>query len=169
MHHSLREKQTCTELRHQNADQLRSSSISMEPPISTDPFGRWLLAGIRLWYQISDLPDGPPLQESVKKGEDHFVSSFAPNVPVHRRKQWIHTGDPPEIAGFPTDAGGFPIWCMFDSPQKIRSRPGKPNQRKGQNEKFMNFAHYDFWCSSLGSHGASLTVWLLISAFLSWL
>ena len=30
---------------------------------------------------------------------------------------------------------------------KIRSRPGKPNQRKGQNEKFMNFAHFcEFWC-----------------------
>ena len=28
----------------------------------------------------------------------------------------------------------------------IRSRPGKPNQRKGQNEKFMNFAHScEFW------------------------
>ena len=26
--------------------------------------------------------------------------------------------------------------------KKIRSRPGKPNQRKGQNEKFMNFAHF---------------------------
>ena len=24
----------------------------------------------------------------------------------------------------------------------IRSRPGKPNQRKGRNEKFMNFAHF---------------------------
>ena len=24
----------------------------------------------------------------------------------------------------------------------LRSRPGKPNQRKGQNEKFMNFAHF---------------------------
>ena len=24
----------------------------------------------------------------------------------------------------------------------IRSRPGKPNQRKGDNEKFMNFAHF---------------------------
>ena len=35
--------------------------------------------------------------------------------------------------------------------QKIRSRPGKPNQRKGQNEKFMNFAHFcEFWCFSLG-------------------
>ena len=33
----------------------------------------------------------------------------------------------------------------------IRSRPGKPNQRKGQNVKFMNFAHfYEFWCFSLG-------------------
>ena len=33
----------------------------------------------------------------------------------------------------------------------FRSRPGKPNQRKGQNEKFMNFAHFcEFWCLSLG-------------------
>ena len=33
----------------------------------------------------------------------------------------------------------------------IRSRPGKPNQRKGQNEKFMNFAHFrEFWCFFLG-------------------
>ena len=24
----------------------------------------------------------------------------------------------------------------------FRSRPGKPNQRKGQNEKFTNFAHF---------------------------
>ena len=33
----------------------------------------------------------------------------------------------------------------------FRSRPGKPNQRKGQNEKFMNFAHFrEFWCFSLG-------------------
>ena len=30
---------------------------------------------------------------------------------------------------------------------KIRSRPGKTNQRKGQNEKFMNFAHFcEFLC-----------------------
>ena len=29
----------------------------------------------------------------------------------------------------------------------LRSRPGKPNQRKGQNEEFMNFAHVcEFWC-----------------------
>ena len=35
--------------------------------------------------------------------------------------------------------------------QTFRSRPGKPNQRKGQNEKFMNFAHFcEFWCFSLG-------------------
>ena len=31
----------------------------------------------------------------------------------------------------------------------IRSRPA--NQRKGENEKFMNFAHFcEFWCFSLG-------------------
>ena len=34
---------------------------------------------------------------------------------------------------------------------KSRSRPGKPNQRKDQSEKFMNFAHFcEFWCSPLG-------------------
>ena len=34
---------------------------------------------------------------------------------------------------------------------EIRSRPGKPNQRKDQNEKFMNFTHFcEFWCFSLG-------------------
>ena len=33
---------------------------------------------------------------------------------------------------------------------KLRS-PGKPNQRKGQNEKFMNFALFcEFWCFPLG-------------------
>ena len=31
----------------------------------------------------------------------------------------------------------------------VRSRPGRPNQRKGQNEKFRNFAHAcEFWCFS---------------------
>ena len=36
-----------------------------------------------------------------------------------------------------------PAWCT----RKLRSRPGKPNQKKGQNEKFMNFAHFcEFWC-----------------------
>ena len=34
---------------------------------------------------------------------------------------------------------------------ELRSRPSKPNQRKGQNEKFMNFAHFcEFWCFSSG-------------------
>ena len=34
---------------------------------------------------------------------------------------------------------------------RIRSRPGKPNQKRGQNEKFMNFAHFcEFWCFSFG-------------------
>ena len=33
----------------------------------------------------------------------------------------------------------------------FRSRPGKPNQKKAQNEKFMNFALFcEFWCFSLG-------------------
>ena len=33
----------------------------------------------------------------------------------------------------------------------VRSRPGKPNHKKGQNEKFMNFAHFcEFLRFSLG-------------------
>ena len=33
----------------------------------------------------------------------------------------------------------------------FRSRPGKPNQRKGQNEEFMNFTHFcEFWWFTLG-------------------
>ena len=33
----------------------------------------------------------------------------------------------------------------------FRSRPGKPNQKKGQSEKLMNFDHFcEFWCFSLG-------------------
>ena len=50
---------------------------------------------------------------------------------------------------------GLPVadLCMsiFSGEPKIRSRPSKPNQRKGQNEKFMNFALFcEFWCFSLG-------------------
>ena len=44
-------------------------------------------------------------------------------------------------------------WVDFSFPavSKIRSRPGKPNQRKGQNQKFMNFAHFcECWCFSSG-------------------
>ena len=34
---------------------------------------------------------------------------------------------------------------------EFRRRHGKPNQRMGQNEEFMNFAHFcEFWCFSLG-------------------
>ena len=37
--------------------------------------------------------------------------------------------------------------CFLSSLLWFRSRPGKPKQRKGQNEKFMNFAHFcEFWC-----------------------
>ena len=44
---------------------------------------------------------------------------------------------------------GFSVVVRVDP--LIRSRPSKPNQRKGQNEKFMNFAHFcEFWCFSLG-------------------
>ena len=47
----------------------------------------------------------------------------------------------------------FPGNRRIKSGEKFRSRPGKPNQRKGQNEKFMNFAHFcEFWCLSSGKH-----------------
>ena len=63
----------------------------------------------------------------------HFASPFAPYFLVGG-KQWIHTGDPVDILGLPTEKGGFSgtgkvlmfplwekrgkgdIWCMFDSP-----------------------------------------------------
>ena len=35
--------------------------------------------------------------------------------------------------------GNWPNSCQLPL---VRSGPGKPNQRKGQNEKFMNFAHF---------------------------
>ena len=46
----------------------------------------------------------------------------------------------------------FPVrMALAHVPTLFRSRPGKPNQRKGQNEKFMNLAHFcEFWCFSLG-------------------
>ena len=40
---------------------------------------------------------------------------------------------------------------VWRAAEVFRSRPGKPNQKRGQNEKFMNFAHFcEFWCFSLG-------------------
>ena len=44
-----------------------------------------------------------------------------------------------------------PLGESFLLTVRLRSRPGKPNQRKGQNEKFIKFAHFcEFWCFSLG-------------------
>ena len=41
-------------------------------------------------------------------------------------------------------------WNVF-GPDCNHEFPGKPNKRKGRNEKFMNFAHFcEFWCFSLG-------------------
>ena len=43
------------------------------------------------------------------------------------------------------------LWGGLIRHASVRSCPGKPNQRKGQNEKFMNLAHScEFWCFSLG-------------------
>ena len=63
------------------------------------------------------------------------ASSWERNKHIKKetRKQYFHGIVP-----------GF--WWDF-----VLSRPGKPNQRKDQNEKFMNFAHFcEFWCFSLG-------------------
>ena len=53
---------------------------------------------------------------------------------------------------FLSDTGS--TWCTWGSEilrsQSFRSRPGKSNQRKGQNEKFMKFAHFCELCFSLG-------------------
>ena len=49
----------------------------------------------------------------------------------------------PLFLGFSVLRGGLRPW--------FRSRPSKPNQTKGQNEKFMNFALFcEFWCFSVG-------------------
>ena len=51
----------------------------------------------------------------------------------------------------PVPYGNYPAYGRTFACNRIRSRPGKPNQRKGKNEKFMNFAHFcEFWCFSLG-------------------
>ena len=56
---------------------------------------------------------------------------------AHRKTECFHRIIPPN----------FRCVCVFF----FRSRPGKPNQRKGQNEKLMNFGHFcEFWCFSLG-------------------
>ena len=65
-------------------------------------------------------------------------------------------GYPADVhADVPADVRGKNFGQALEIPEKqafwFRSRPGKPNQRKGQNEKFMNFAHFcEFWCFSLG-------------------
>ena len=61
-----------------------------------------------------------------------------------------HTQPGLSIRTFP-NLRGQKINANFFGTKFFRSRPGKPNQRKGQNEKFMNFAHFcEFWCFSLG-------------------
>ena len=38
------------------------------------------------------------------------------------------------------------VWELLRQ-TSFKSRPGKPKERKGQNDKFMNFAHYcELWC-----------------------
>ena len=68
---------------------------------------------------------------------------------------WDQTPSCPRhiLVGSPRDPRGhhfFRNHYILNSETIIRSRPSKPNQRKGQNEKFMNFAHFcEFWCFSL--------------------
>ena len=87
-------------------------------------------------------------------------------LPGRLLKSGCSGGCPPRCSGkprgTPARAPQFPrlsvvyfsfrnnFWMECNT-RKFRSRPGKPNQRKGQNEKFMNFAHFcEFWCFSLG-------------------
>ena len=67
------------------------------------------------------------------------------------------TSEPPKGAGklVPRKKLSKSVENIFDTFWRFltcfRSRPGKPNQRKGQHEKFMNFTHFcEFWCFSLG-------------------
>ena len=78
-------------------------------------------------------------------------SSFSGEAPEHQI-----FSEKPESPESASSSLGTPIWEWSGQGSELfsvlfRSRPGKPNQRKGQNEKFMNFAHFcEFWCVSLG-------------------
>ena len=53
-------------------------------------------------------------------------------------KQWIHTGDPVEIVGFPAERGGFP------APEKCHFPLGKKGAKVTQNG---NHGLVDVWFS----------------------
>ena len=76
----------------------------------------------------------------------HYSKIFHREFP-HKIKHFFSRR---ESAGMATPYH-FKRKCTQTGSAHLRSRPGKPNQRKGQNEKFMNFAHFcEFWCFSLG-------------------
>ena len=97
--------------------------------------------------------------EFTKMGEIHelFVLAlslvwFAGASPDKEKKIRAHASK--VLSGkAPTLPSGltYMTWPKVGQQTQIMSRPGKPNQKKGQNEKFMNFAYlYEFWCLSLG-------------------
>ena len=67
----------------------------------------------------------------------------------------------PFFASWVANRPFFGLVCRNDS--WCRESPGKPNQRKGQNEKFMNFSPIfgEFWCFSLGKQARFTKIELL--------
>ena len=75
------------------------------------------------------------------------------NMAVMKRTQDIYQGREIRVPvpGPPENVFGGKVTGTNDFAYFSRNRPGKPNQRKGQNEKFMNFTHFcEFWYCSLG-------------------
>ena len=85
------------------------------------------------------------------------VTGGSPDRGGQESKFMYYLSEPKEHKSFCPDTRPEDRWperpekIMCKSYMCLRSRPGKPNQRKGQNKKFMNFAHFcEFWCFSLG-------------------
>ena len=74
----------------------------------------------------------------------HAPTNIPPNTTTHPNTSTICTNN---FGTFCTNCLHKLFFCLGG----FRSRLGKPNQRKRQNEKFMNFAQFcEFWCFSLG-------------------
>ena len=58
-----------------------------------------------------------------------------------RHSSWISL-EPSCSLGHTKDPQQHIASDAFEIRETLRSRPSKPNQRKSQNEKFMNFAHF---------------------------
>ena len=87
-----------------------------------------------------------------------FGQRFLQKSPIELPLQFPYAGaprpsgpEPQKVSKWSSRASRNGMSKKSPNTDFVRSRPGKPNQRKGQNEKFMNFAHFcEFWCFSLG-------------------